>query len=71
MALSQSVLSGLILSELQSKGWSINPGNQGQGDWLVPFCDAVASAIVQHITSSAVVQTNSGAPDGEHTGVVL
>lgn len=34
------------------------------------FCRALGNAIVDHITSNAIVTTTSGAPDGEHTGGV-
>jgi hypothetical protein len=32
------------------------------------IADAVAEGVVDEITQYAVVQTTSGAPDGEHTG---
>ncbi len=70
MALSGATLKGLILAELAARGITPNPKRDGT-DWITRYAEAIAAAVVAHITSSAQVQTTSGAPDGEHTGVVL
>ena len=49
---------------------------QGSGAAAVPayrtaLFNALAQAIVTEINANAVVQTTSGAPNGEHTGVIL
>jgi len=66
MALSASVLEALIISELQSQGF-ITTGTHA---FAQKMAAAVAAAVVTHITTSAVVTTLLGAPDGEHTGIV-
>jgi hypothetical protein len=38
---------------------------------LDEFTTKIAEAVVTHITTNAQVQTLAGAPDGEHTGIVL
>ncbi len=35
------------------------------------LADAIAEGVVDEIVQNAQVQTTSGAPDGEHTGVVF
>lgn len=71
MPLSNSALSALIYSNLAASGFQYSPGTDGQADWLKYFCDAVAAAVVTHIQSNSMVVTTSGAPDGEHVGMVL
>jgi len=34
------------------------------------LADSIAKAVIDEITQNAVVETTSGAPDGEHTGKV-
>lgn len=67
MALSAAVLEGLIIAELNRLG-IVTEGEHAKAQLMA---EAVAIAVVAHITGAAVVQTNSGAPDGEHTGVIL
>lgn len=55
MALSGAVLGGLIKDEVKS----ILETTEGLDEAaLKKFCDAVAKAVVQHITSAAIVNTN-------------
>ena len=35
------------------------------------LADAIAAGVVDEIQQNAEVQTTSGAPDGEHTGIVI
>lgn len=66
MPLSKSGLKGEILTELQAQGFTIT----GTYAWSQKFAEAVANAVVDHITNNALVTTTSGAPNGEHTGNV-
>jgi hypothetical protein len=66
MALSKAELEGMIISELNGLG-IVTTGEHAKAQLMAK---AIANAVVDHITQSAVVQTNSGAPDGEHTGVI-
>jgi len=53
MALSESVLSGLIKTEMEGQF-----GSPSDAAVLQKFCDAIAKAVVDHITSDAVVATD-------------
>lgn len=64
MALNRATLKGLIVTEMQSQGFTTS-GAYAFGDKLA---EAIANAIVTHITTDALVTTTSGAPNGEHTG---
>ena len=55
MALSKTALS----SSLQTKIQAISGISITQSAELVAFCDAIADAIVSHITTSAVVQISN------------
>ncbi|MDP2401635.1 MAG: hypothetical protein Q8M66_06620 [Actinomycetota bacterium] len=66
MALSSTVLEGLIIAELNSLG-IVTTGEHARAQLMAK---AVATAVVAHIKAAAIVQTNSGAPDGEHTGTI-
>jgi hypothetical protein len=67
MALNETVLENLIIAELNALGIA----TAGQHARAQLMARAMARAIVLHLTTDAEVQTNSGAPDGEHTGVIL
>lgn len=70
MSLSSSTLKSMILGELQSRGYNINNPRKDSAPWIDRFAEAIAVAVVNHITQSAEVQTDSGAPDSEHHGTV-
>jgi hypothetical protein len=70
MALNKTVLKGLILAELVNLGFIIQPGVKDGIAWQDKFIEAIADGVVTHITTSGVVTTTSGAPDGEHTGKI-
>jgi len=61
-----AVSQGFILSANGEAGNTIN--------WVQRFIDIVSKAVainvVSHIQTNAEVQTQSGAPDGEHTGII-
>lgn len=67
MALNAATLEGMIIAELNGLG-IVTTGQHAKAQLMAK---AVANAVVAHITAAAEVQTNSGAPDGEHTGVIL
>jgi len=79
--LNVSVLAGTMSAAIKAKvtaaGFHLtSSGESGNTiNWIDKYIDAlsegIASAVVLHIQNNAQVQTNSGAPDGEHTGVVL
>jgi len=82
MALSKQSLSDRIYNALMSAyGGSMNTvpqgGTQEGNQDLAPannlriLSDAIAEGVVDEIVENAVVQTTSGAPDGEHVGVVF
>jgi hypothetical protein len=56
MALNYLALSLLIQQYLTEAGFSLSPS-----DWTKLFCDAIAKAVVEHITSAAEVTTPMGA----------
>ena len=80
MALSKSSLSDRIYNCLVSKWGLVSTipleGSEANNEDLAPFrnlrilCDCIAEGVVDEITQNAVVETTSGAPDGEHTGRV-
>ncbi|MDD2853866.1 MAG: hypothetical protein PHY09_18415 [Desulfuromonadaceae bacterium] len=67
MALSKGVLKATIITELHAQGF-ITVGEHAKAALLA---EAIANAVVDHIHADAEVQTTSGAPDGEHTGIIL
>lgn len=66
MALNKVTLKGMIVANLNGLG-IVTAGEHAKAALMA---EAIADAVVDHITQAAVVQTNSGAPDGEHTGVI-
>ncbi|MBW2147158.1 MAG: hypothetical protein JRI22_09080 [Deltaproteobacteria bacterium] len=82
MALSKQSLSDRIYNALMAAfGGSMSTvpqdGTQEGNQDLAPsrnlriLTDAIAEGVVDEIVENAVVQTTSGAPDGEHTGIVF
>jgi len=67
MALNKAMLKGMIVANLNGLGIV----TEGEHAKAALMAQAVADAVVDHMTQSAEVQTTSGAPDGEHTGVIL
>lgn len=66
MALSNSTLSALMQSYLTTQGFSLGTtGNQGQGAWVPPFCDAIAQAVVDHINAAAKADDPGGTAPGK------
>jgi hypothetical protein len=65
MALSANTLKGLILTELESKGFKISGDHSRNAD----YAEAIATAVVNHIKESAVVNTNVTTSAGSGTGV--
>lgn len=53
MSLSESSLSGKLQTELQNI-----MGSAGDNNQLSDFCDAIAKAVVDEITSNAIVSTS-------------
>jgi len=81
MALSKQSLSNRIYNALiaafgGSMGTVPQGGTQEGNQNLKPsnnlriLSDAIAEGVVDEIVQNARVQTTSGAPDGEHTGIV-
>ncbi len=80
MALSKQSLSDRIYNLLISKWGSVNTipqeGSEASNQNLAPdkniriLADCIAQGVVDEIVQNAVVQTTSGAPDGEHIGRV-
>ena len=68
MALSESVLSSLIQSELKASSSLSVIDDAGFKDWA----DRMAAAIVNHITANAVVSVTvtSGSSSGTYIGTV-
>jgi hypothetical protein len=64
MALSANTLKGLILTELESKGFKISGDHSRNAD----YAEAIAKAIVNHITTSAIVSTTVTTSAGSGTG---
>lgn len=67
MALDGNALKGLIIQNLNALGITTT----GPHARAALMAEAVALAVVAHIQAAAEVQTTSGAPDGEHAGIVL
>lgn len=62
MALDSSTLSSLILSELESAGFT----GSGQYSRAQELADAIAAAVVSHIQASADVTVTSGSSAGTY-----
>ena len=82
MALTKQSLSDRIYNALISAlggtmGTVPQGGTQEGNQNLAPsrnlriLCDAIAEGVVDEITQNAQVQTTSGAPDGEHSGIIV
>lgn len=56
MAMDSAALSLLIQAKLTEYGFIL-----GGTDWTIKFCDAIAEAVVEHITANAEVTTPMGA----------
>ncbi|MFH2064993.1 MAG: hypothetical protein ABIK15_07340 [Pseudomonadota bacterium] len=61
MALSASTLKGLILQNMTANGFTIT----GEHSWAGPLADAIANAVVTHITSAAVVKDEGAECNGD------
>ncbi len=66
MALDKATLKGMIVTNLNNLG-IVTAGEHAKAEIMA---EAIADAVVDHITGAAEVQTTSGAPDGEHTGFI-
>ncbi len=62
MALSDSVLKDLIVTEMRSRGF-VTTGEHARSEQLA---EAIAKAVVSHITSSATVSVTSGSSAGAY-----
>jgi hypothetical protein len=62
MALSDSVLKELIVTEMESKGF-VTSGEHARSEQLA---EAIAKAVVSHITSSADVAVTAGSSAGSY-----
>jgi hypothetical protein len=73
--LSQKIYENLITFWNPSELYPLEGSQAGNRDLTARkmqrhLADSIAKAVVEEITESAVVQTTTGAPDGEHTGRV-
>lgn len=71
MALSADNLKGLIITELTAAGFATAEQGKSTIAPIELWAQAIANAVVDHITAAAEVKTTSGAPDSEHTGEIL
>ena len=62
MALSNSVLKDLIIAECQAQGF-VTTGPHAQ---IEKLAEAIANAVVSHVTSAAVVTVTSGSSAGPY-----
>ena len=65
MAMNKAGLKSEIIAEMLGLGFVT--GSHAKFDLLA---EAISNAVIDHITVNAVVNTTSGAPDGEHVGTV-
>jgi ribose 5-phosphate isomerase RpiB len=63
MALSKSTLSALIKSKIEAKKGTADDQQQ-----LIDFCDAIADAVVSHVTAAAVVTSTGIVTSGTGAG---
>lgn len=76
MALSDAILSQLIIANMGTLGSDNAEVNKSYDEGIKKLADAIASAVVSHITSSAMVTTQvvgtspSGAVTGTGTGTI-
>lgn len=68
MALNADTLKTLIIGELTSNTF-LQDGTH-QTPYITLLAEGIAKAVVKHIATDAVVTTTSGAPDGEHSGII-
>ena len=68
MALNGAILKALIITEMQGQGMV----TAGTYAWADNLAEAIANAVVTHITTSAVTTTAviGGSSAGSHAGVV-
>ena len=67
MALSPTVLAGLLKTNIEALPW-VEVGDEPK---LQDFCDAIAQAVVTHVTTSAtVIGTATGVINGPSTAPV-
>ena len=66
MALSKPGLKALIIAEMEGQGITTS----GEFAYAGKLAEAIANAVVDHFQTSGEIETTSGAPDGEHTGVI-
>ena len=65
-----------LISLAVAEGFTMSTSGEADNtiDWVQRFlgiiANGVASEVVDHIKTMAVVKTQSGAPDGEHTGII-
>lgn len=62
MALSDSILKSMIVSELQAQGF-VTGGEHARSEQLA---EAIAKAVVAHITAAAEVPVTSGSSAGSY-----
>ena len=63
---SEAALSSSMQALLISNGFVDNEHSK-----LSELCDAIAGAIIPHLVANSLVTTTSGAPDSEHTGIII
>lgn len=70
MALNDAILSQLIVANMGALGSDNAEVNQSYDEGIKKLADAIASAVVSHITSAAVVNTQvvGTSPSGAVTG---
>ena len=65
-----------MVSKASSKGFNLSATNvNGVAiDYLLKFIDVISESVAQevitHFKDNAIVQTISGAPNGEHEGII-
>ncbi len=62
MALNPATLKGLIITELQAKGFA----TEGEHSKNADLAEAIAKAVVTHITTMAVVPVSGGSSAGNY-----
>jgi len=68
MTYDMNTVRSLLLANLAARGITYIPQKDGV-DWVDDWVTAIA-ATIESVMAAAIVQTTSGAPDGEHTGVL-
>lgn len=62
MALNSKTLKGMILTELEGKDFK----TEGEHPMVAKLADAIAKAVVSHITASATVVVSEGSSAGSY-----